>query len=245
MLRSRRDFRLYRERKSVARRIFFVIGFLLIFFFLYELVTSMLITTIGVGSVSMEPTLALGDRIFATPLPFGARFPFARKSFGEIRTPERGQLVLVRPGYYEESIWKRLFGPFVSFFTVQQVRLDPQELRPELLIKRVVAVPGDTVRIEDNVAYIRPEGAQAFLREFDMTRTDYNITFRPLPEGWEKPLPFTGNHDEIVLGEDEYFVMGDNRSMTNDSRYWGPVGIESIEGKLLFRYWPLKRMGAP
>ncbi len=245
MLRKRRDYRLYRERKSIAGRIFAVLGFLLAFFLLYELITSMLITTVGIESVSMEPSLTSGERLFASPLPYGARLPFAADSLGPISTPERGELVLVRPKYYEETVWKRIFNPIVLFFTAQQIGLDPHEMRPETIIKRVIGVPGDTIRIEEHIAYIKPDGAEAFLQEFDLSRADYQITFQPLPDSWSEPLPFTGNHDEIVLDENEYFLMGDNRSMTNDSRYWGPVGMESIEAKLLLRYWPVKRIGIP
>jgi len=46
-----------------------------------------------------------------------------------------------------------------------------------------------------------------------------------------------------VLGEDECFVLSDDRSNTNDSRTWGPIPVSSVTGRALLRYWPLTRAG--
>jgi signal peptidase I len=66
-----------------------------------------------------------------------------------------------------------------------------------------------------------------------------------VPALWDESLPFSGNMDRIVLGENECFVLSDDRSNTNDSRTWGPVSLDIIVGKALFRYWPLNRIGLP
>jgi signal peptidase I len=51
--------------------------------------------------------------------------------------------------------------------------------------------------------------------------------------------------DRIILGEDECFVLSDDRSNTNDSRTWGPIPVHRLAGKVLFRYWPLTRLARP
>ncbi len=89
----------------------------------------------------------------------------------------------------------------------------------ELLIKRVVGLPGETVEIRDGYLWI--DG-------------------RPLDE------PYVFNRDAswygpITLGPDMYFVMGDNRSNSNDSRVFGPVSRQAIVGRAWIRYWPLNR----
>lgn len=96
-------------------------------------------------------------------------------------------------------------------------------------IKRIIGLPGETVRIEkDGTIYINNE---------------------PLKEnyGYETISPgMIGRADEdIVLGEDEYFVMGDNRNDSKDSRFEevGNIKRDELEGKAAFRIWPLSKFG--
>lgn len=96
-------------------------------------------------------------------------------------------------------------------------------------IKRIIGLPGETVRIEeDGTIYINNE---------------------PLEEnyGYETISPsMIGRADEdIVLGENEYFVMGDNRNDSKDSRFEevGNIKRDELEGKAAFRIWPLSKFG--
>ena len=94
------------------------------------------------------------------------------------------------------------------------------------IIKRVIGLPGETIEIKKGDVYIDNKKLnQPFLeREKDFTYRADSM----------KPLVIPGNH---------YFVMGDNRAVSCDSRYFGPVPREYIYGKTLFRYWPLSRIG--
>ncbi|MEW5817420.1 MAG: signal peptidase I, partial [Spirochaetota bacterium] len=67
----------------------------------------------------------------------------------------------------------------------------------------------------------------------------------PAPKDWDSSLPFSFNYSERLLGKDEYFIIGDSRAESNDSRYWGPVHFSQIIGKVVFRYWPLNKIRAP
>lgn len=92
-------------------------------------------------------------------------------------------------------------------------------------VKRVVAVPGDTVQIIDGVLYVNGE-------TFDQEDTD--------------PIEVAGEaEEEITLGEDEYFVLGDDRNSSEDSRYanLGNVDREDIVGKVWLRVRPLSSLG--
>ena len=95
---------------------------------------------------------------------------------------------------------------------------DPRDPRRDHL-KRVVGLPGEGVRLRDGMLFI---------------------------DGEQHPEPYLGGGPATLgleekswrLGGDEYFVMGDNRSRSTDSREFGPVGRTSIRGRAWFRYWP-------
>jgi signal peptidase I len=87
----------------------------------------------------------------------------------------------------------------------------------EMLVKRVIGLPGETVEVRNGVVYVN--GA-------------------PLPEPFPHDLG-TESREAIVLGPLNYYVMGDNRDNSNDSRTFGPVQREYILGRVWLRYWPL------
>lgn len=90
-------------------------------------------------------------------------------------------------------------------------------------IKRVIAVPGDRLRIDGGDVYLNG---------------------KLLPEPYvPQKYRDTRSMPEIVLPDDEYFVMGDHRSISSDSREFGPVDRDLIYGKAVFVYWPTKDAG--
>lgn len=94
-------------------------------------------------------------------------------------------------------------------------------------IKRLLGLPGDTVEVKDNAIYIN--GA-------------------PLDEEYiaDDVMTVAGNYtrDRVVtLGPDQYFVVGDNRMHSSDSRAWGPITKDGIVGRAFVRYWPVPDMG--
>jgi signal peptidase I len=93
------------------------------------------------------------------------------------------------------------------------------------------------------VIRVRVKGSAYSLTEFEVTEVDYTLNIPNIPALWDSSLPFSGNMERIVLGENECFVLSDDRSNTNDSRTWGPVPLNNISGRALFRYWPFTRIG--
>jgi len=95
----------------------------------------------------------------------------------------------------------------------------------QFYIKRVIGLPGETVKIDNGVVMIyndaSPEG-----RVLDESAY--------LPQGRK-----TNGTRKVVLGEDEYYVLGDNRPASSDSRSFGPIKKEKVIGKVLIRAWPL------
>ena len=244
----RRAFKHDLGRKGPARRILKLARLIILFFLLYVIVNSMLLTTIRIQSVSMEPTLSLGDRLLVSPLSVGPGVPFTHKKLPALRNPSRGDLVVLRPEYYRSRVLTGIFEPLVSFFSFRKATIDrsaKSDLQNAYLVKRVIGIPGDTVRMEDFVLFIKPREVAGYISEFDLIDAEYTITYAPLPTGWDKTLPFSGNVAEITLGEGEYFVLGDNRSASSDSYQWGPLQEDRLIAKVLLRYWPFKRFERP
>lgn len=89
------------------------------------------------------------------------------------------------------------------------------------IIKRVIGMPGDKVKIRNNKIYINNKIIED-----------------------EYAYGETSDYDEITLGDDEYFVLGDNRLISKDSRYFGAIKKSYIKGKAVFRLFPFTRFGS-
>jgi signal peptidase I len=93
------------------------------------------------------------------------------------------------------------------------------------------------------VIRVKPAGENYELTEFELAEKDYVPELPQVSLQWDESIPFSGSMDSITLKAEECFVLSDDRSITNDSRTWGPVTADSITGKALVRYWPLTRFG--
>jgi signal peptidase I len=95
-------------------------------------------------------------------------------------------------------------------------------------IKRVIALPGEKLLIRDSVVYINGR------------RLDEPY----LPEAWTTLNNWSpGGPEGTVMAANQFFVMGDNRNKSQDSRYFGPIGRDRIDGRAWFRIWPLLHFG--
>jgi signal peptidase I len=96
-------------------------------------------------------------------------------------------------------------------------------------IKRVIALPGEKLLIRDGIVYIN----------------GHKLDEPYLPEAWttlNNPAPWSVG-DGAVIPPNDYFVMGDNRNRSQDSRIFGPIGRDRIDGRAWFRIWPLDHFG--
>ncbi len=231
--------RSYKERKQiVGRRIRRVILSLMLFT-LYLFFSSSVSTPLLIANSSMEPSLKPGERILYSKLLLEAQSRFSNLgNFGI----ERGNLVIVSPPYYrEEQPVLDYINPFVRFFTLQKLQLSSYS-RPyweeDLLVKRVIALPGDTVKIVGHRAYVKTPDSGTFVTEENLDTSSYRIQKPDLPPLWKPGDPMDGSLNEITLGGDEYFVLSDSRGKGSDSYLWGPLTRSRILGKVFFRYWP-------
>jgi signal peptidase I len=182
-----------------------------------------------IPSGSMENTLLVGDHLVVdriTLAPESKWMPLVH-----YREPRRGDVVV---------------------FLKPVADLDPVDGSPNYpyLVKRLIGVPGDRIHLHDGVVIINgvaqnppADGIPAarpgseFLDEFPVVppASDPSAT-----EAWAVDFPNHLENGDLVVPPNHYFMMGDNRHNSLDSRYWGFVPRENIIGRPLFNYWSFK-----
>ena len=181
------------------------------------LLRSFLVEPFRIPSGSMMPTLLVGDFILVNKYAYGIRLPVLNTKVFDVGEPQRGDVVVFR---YPKD-------PSVDY------------------IKRVVGLPGDRIGYYNKILHLNgkpvaqvPAGVYvgkgsgvsmsgAGKRQEQLGEVQHQILVMPRTPGLE---------GEYVVPDNEYFVMGDNRDNSNDSRYWGPVPEQNLVGKA-FRIW--------
>lgn len=137
---------------------------------------------------------------------------------------------------HHQVVWANKINYTPERFDV--VIIEPYEDEKTLYIKRVIALPGETIYIdEDDKIHITPaDSNESYVLE------DSYGDFFGTP--FSKMILFANNPDgSYTLGEDEYFCLGDNRYNSKDSRSLGAFTIEQIKGHAVCRIWPLNKIG--
>ena len=231
----------FADQKNQRYRYRWVILGVSLLFLLYISFTSIFFSMRIMENATMASNLRQGERFVFSSYDIYSIVPWLDLE----REPlpfQRGSVVLVdmfrkkKPGFFRQFLDGTL-----RFFTAQ--RLSLVEQKDHLYVKRVIGLPGDEITMTNFVIRVKVKGSSYSLTEFEVSDYDYTPDIPHIPALWDSSLPFSGNIDKIVLGDNECFVLADDRGNTNDSRTWGPVPIKNISGKALFRYWPLSRFG--
>jgi len=234
----------YSAQRQERRSALSVVLFIALFAAVFWLFHSFLFTMYRVGSQTMNPGIADGDRVIATPLYRTGEHAVTAVPF--FATAARGDLVVIEPAETSsQGFISSAIDSIVAFATLQRVRpfSDPRSLVSKPVIRRIVGLPGDTIYLDKSVLHIKTPDSAHFLTEFEIVEKNYDIAIDVLPEGWTSNLPFSDFSNEITLGPDEYFILCDNRQTASDSRIWGPISGSRIRAKVLFRYWPFSAIG--
>ncbi len=158
-------------------------------------VRSSVVQAFWVPSGSMLPTIQIGDHIFVNKLAYAIHLPLIGTPIAKIGSPQRNDIVV-----------------FVS----------PVDHSTDL-IKRVVAVAGDTVEIRNKRLFINGQPVD-----------DPHAHFSDPTVSLNGPRD---NMGPVVVPEGKFFVLGDNRDRSYDSRFWGFADVADIKGKATFIYW--------
>lgn len=161
---------------------------------------------------SLEPTVLPGDYILVNQFAYGIRFPVLNKKIFSVGKPKIGDLVVFR--------WPK--DPKINY------------------VKRIIGTPGDHVVYQDKQLHIngQPVDQTILGQGFDVERPSAEHLIEKMEvlngKGHKiliDPLQDAVDGFDIVVPEDQYFVMGDNRDASSDSRYWGFVPEEYLIGK--------------
>ena len=192
-----------------------------------------------IPSGSMEPTLQVGDWLFVNKLKYGPHIPFTHSALPGYAEPARNDVVV-----------------FVSPSQDPAIRISPDDSTPTL-VKRIAGVGGDTLVMRHGVLLVNGTVAA---RHNDAFLLPDSIADQPLPTfTWQHGLevhatrygepvsaPSTHEWGPLVVPSGTYFMIGDNRDNSVDSRYYGPVPRDRIRGTPMFVYYSYDpEVGAP
>ena len=163
----------------------------------------------------MQPTLLDGDKVWVNKLAYDVKIPFTEISLAELADPQRGDVIIIDSSRAEKR-----------------------------LVKRIIGLPGDTIYMQNNALVINGEAAsyQVLDREDDAL-----IILEEFPEKAHQAQVSRGfinrasrSYGPAVVPDDQYFVLGDNRDNSSDSRDWGFVPEGNIVGKAfaVWMHWP-------
>jgi signal peptidase I len=218
------------EAVPVVRRVWDQVAPIALAVLIALAIRAVIIESYYVPSGSMFPTMLIGDHVFVSKFAFGAHIPFTGLTLPAVRDPERGEIVVFALGR----------GPKGEICPLDQC----PKFSSEGFVKRIIGLPGDTIEYKQGQLILN--GKPVEQRDLEQIFTDDNhVRYKELEEELEGcrhhvlDIPgTTGTSIEpTVVPPDRYFMMGDNRDNSNDSRVWGTVHRSDLKGPVLINYW--------
>jgi signal peptidase I len=233
----------YAEQKHHRHRLIRLVLFFLAIFTLYNCLTAFFFSTWVLDNNSMRPDFTPGDRLLFTSfvLPAVATELTSRSPSIPYK---RGNIVLINSERQKQRKWPlQILDLSVRFFTAQRISIFANN--GQHYIKRVIGLPGDEISMSNFVFRVKAAGSSYSLTEFELAEKPYFPDIPQIPALWDETIPFSSSMDTVILGPDEFFLVSDDRSNTNDSRTWGPVSRDLIAGRAVLRFWPLNKISRP
>ncbi len=193
---------------------------------IFLILRTFLVEAYRIPSGSMIPSMLIGDWLFVNKLRYGPHLPFTRINLPGYADPERGEIVV-----------------FISPPQMDQ----PWDPTP-ILVKRLIGMPGDTIYSRDGVVHINGVPQRQGYGAASAAGSPPDVTDPMF--GWQQRIAVTGSRfgeppaqptlddwGPLLIPEGHFWMMGDNRYNSKDSRYWGVVPRENVRGRPLFVYY--------
>lgn len=212
------------DRRSTSARIGEGLGdwakSILVAFAIFLVVRTSVIEAFKIPTSSMEGTLLVGDFLLVNKAVYGARLPGADVTVGAFAEPERGDVVVFHPPHEPERNY----------------------------VKRVVGLPLDTLHMVDKQLYLNGTPVyEPYARHEDVrgdaVHPDMGWQSNHLIASGRRRQPTRDNWGPLIVPPGRYFVLGDNRDNSEDSRYWGFVKRDQIRGRPWLVYYSFQPDG--
>jgi signal peptidase I len=205
---------------------------------IYLVINTFLIAAYRIPSGSMIPTLLIGDWLFVNRAVYGPHIPFTNSHLPSISEPKRGDVVVFKSPYQADEA---------------AIGADPTPT----LVKRLVGMPGDTLFMRRGLLHVngvpqrqgfaadsRPTPSSAQPSEtsalFDW---QHGVALKQSRFGAAPAQPTLDDWGPLLIPAGHYFMMGDNRYESKDSRFWGLVPRENVRGRPSFVYYSYRTGG--
>jgi signal peptidase I len=203
---------------------------------IYLVIKTFLMEAFRIPSGSMIPSLLIGDWLFVNKAVYGAHVPFTSMNMPGYADPNRGDVVV-----------------FVSPYQ-PDMAANGEDPTPTL-VKRLVGMPGDTLHMREGLLHVNGAPQRQGYAASQNPKGDGNETSSLME--WQHRIELTGTRfgapprtptldhwGPLLIPKDHYFMMGDNRYASKDSRYWGIVPRGNVRGRPMFIYYSYNAEGS-
>lgn len=231
MPKSRRS---YQHTQLIVKRVLYYGGIFLVMFWLFVGFQNYVLAIYAMPSDGMKPYLRTNKRVVIQKIGLSDSLSW----LPQFTAIDRGDVVLINQSEEEQPLLLSAMNPFLrlitgNFYWVKDSRA--KHGLPNKVIKRVIALPGDTIKMDNHIVMVRPSGERFFISEFESSTKVYETFTNNGLEAWPAYGFLSGYSHEQVLPPNTYFVAGDNRVLINDSRSFGLVQREQIEGLVMLK----------
>ena len=218
-----------KAKSPLGRRVWETVKSLAGAVLIYLVIKTLLLEAFRIPSGSMIPALLVGDWLFVNKAVYGPHIPFTRTLLPGYADPQRGDVVVFE-------------SPYQADMAAAGEKPTPT------LVKRLVGMPGDTLYMREGLLYVnglpqRQGYAAAANPKGNPDETSplmdwqHRIELPGTRFGAPPKTPMLDHWGPLLIPQKHYFMMGDNRYASKDSRFWGVVPRENVRGRPMFIYY--------